>query len=548
MSERENKRKTADFTLPLTLHDEIMDDFYALFNEGIGEFSYDYIREVFLSKFSSPSKDGARLRREKAIKKWLDTELTNEVTNERLRDTSDDAVRLIFGDISVERFFMKLTEIVHRIVGDAPSLDLSLGGFSGGATTSKKRVDGHPAIKFRDQAHATPKAWEVFFRLIDEGCPWALHMASEWEYVPILGNVLFTVPKTSDIDRVACKEPDLNVFLQKALGDQLRKRLRHVGINLNDQSINGRLALLGSVERKLATLDLSSASDSITYRLVTRVMPDGWVSALSDVRSEWTEIDGKWHLNQMFSSMGNGFTFELESLLFYGICRTTQYFTGVKGTVSVYGDDLIVPCEIVEPLIEALQYCGFKVNPDKSFWSPDDPFRESCGQHWHNGVDVTPMFVRAPIARLTDLILFLNQVALWGARNGGVVDPRVEMFHRKWRTHVPKDYWGGQDPNGFLALVTGDLPRFILRPVVKDRSHSHVGGYLAWLHKTAGRMHQPGVFYPSDSGLRHNSKRFEMLEASVLSEAALTTSFYRRRRSYEEVNTMKPYFAGLSDA
>ena len=150
MSERENKRKNADFTLPLALHDELMDDFYALFNEGIGEFTYDYIREVILSKFSSPSKDGARLRREKAIKKWLETELTNEVTNERLRDTTEDAERLIFEGVSVERFFMKLTEIVNRIVGPAPLMDLSLGGFSGGATTSKKRVDGHPAIKFRD--------------------------------------------------------------------------------------------------------------------------------------------------------------------------------------------------------------------------------------------------------------------------------------------------------------------------------------------------------------------------------------------------------------
>lgn len=528
MTRQGRKPKTANSPLPLTTTQDLIQDLYALTYEGIGEFDFGYLGEVFLSKFAAPSKENATARRAKAIEKWLATEVVNETTNLRLRNPALDD-NIIFGEITVGRFFTKLQEVVLRIIGGHPSLDLSNGGFSGGATTSKSRRDGHPAIKFRDQAHATPRAWELFFTLIDEGSPWANHIASNWEYVVVRGNALFTVPKTSDIDRVACKEPDINVFIQKGFGDQLRRKLRSVGINLNDQSVNANLAREGSISRDIATLDLSSASDSVTCALVERVMPSGWLLHLSAVRSQMTEIDGEWHLNQMFSSMGNGFTFELESLLFYAICRCVQYFTGVKGVVSVYGDDLIVPHGIVENLVEALQYCGFRTNPDKSFWDSSEPFRESCGSHWYAGSDVTPFYIRGPVQTLSDLILLLNQLALWGSRNGGIVDPRVEALHIKWRKLIPEELWGGQNPMSRYSLVTGHRPRKRLRPVINEVSHSHVGGLLAWLHSTSTRVGPPKPRSP-------------------ISEATDTAGFHRLSRNVESVDTTKPYFAGLSDA
>lgn len=524
MKNRDKRPKTANHRLDSTVSALFIQDLWDLCHSGIGEYDFEYLGKVFLSKYLEPSKEGAEARRSKAIAKWLEVETNNAVTNNRLRSAENDS-NIIFGEVTVGTFFKKVAEIVLRVAGPAPSYNLADGGFSGGATTSKPRKEGHPALKFKNQAHATPQAWELFFALIDEGSPWANHIAAEWQQVVVRGNVMFTVPKTSDIDRVACKEPDLNVFFQKGFGDQLRRKLKQVGIDLNDQRINADLAREGSISRELATLDLSSASDSVTCALVERVMPKTWVFGLAAVRSPVTDIDGEIHKNEMFSSMGNGFTFELESLLFYAICRAVQYFTGVKGIVSVYGDDLVVPTAVVEPLIEALAYCGFKTNPDKSFWDRDEPFRESCGSHWIDGRDVRPFYLREPLRTLSDLIHILNALALWGARVGGVVDPRVESLHSKWRRLVPEDLWGGQDPMSRYSLVTGHRPRRKLQPVVQDESQHHVGGYLAWLQRKAR----------------------DRVEPVTVSEAVVTTALFRTRANREEVNDQKPYFAGLSD-
>ena len=149
------------------------------------------------------------------------------------------------------------------------------------------------------------------------------------------GNVMFTVPKNSEIDRCACKEPDLNMFLQKGFGNQIRYLLKKkAGVDLNNQLINRELARVGSVDGSLMTVDLSSASDSVTSALVGRLLPPDWFWYLDLVRSPVTMIDGEVHLNEMFSSMGNGFTFELESLLFYAITRATAYFGGWNGHIS----------------------------------------------------------------------------------------------------------------------------------------------------------------------------------------------------------------------
>ena len=199
----------------------------------------------------------------------------------------------------------------------------------------------------------------------------------------VKGNVLFTVPKKTDIDRCACKEPDINMFLQKGVGNHIRSRLRKHAINLNDQSRNRRLAQEGSVALgQLATIDLSSASDSISIEVVRLLLPNEWFEYLNDIRSHFTEIDGENHRLEMFSSMGNGFTFELESLIFFVLCRAVQYFTGTPGVLSVYGDDIVLPSEIFYDAEFVLRKFGFSVNSDKSFHT--GPFRESCGGHCHD--------------------------------------------------------------------------------------------------------------------------------------------------------------------
>jgi hypothetical protein len=76
-------------------------------------------------------------------------------------------------------------------------------------------------------------------------------------------SVYFTVPKNSTIDRSACKEPEVNMILQRALSKHIRESLKRVGIDLRDQGVNQRLAR-DALKLGLATVDLSAASDSIT--------------------------------------------------------------------------------------------------------------------------------------------------------------------------------------------------------------------------------------------------------------------------------------------
>jgi hypothetical protein len=66
---------------------------------------------------------------------------------------------------------------------------------------------------------------------------------------------------------------------------------------------------------------------------------------------------------EKYSSMGNGFTFELESLIFWGLARAV---VGNNGTVGVYGDDVVIPSKLAPEFIELCQFCGFRVNAKKT--------------------------------------------------------------------------------------------------------------------------------------------------------------------------------------
>lgn len=478
VSRKKYQLRTADFPLSRSLTDEFVADLKAVIELDPSP-EATYLGEQFLTKFVELDKQSASLRRSRAIEKWLKTEATNSITNSRLRAfAGSDSVDVLPG-ISARRFLDRLRVIVAQIVPFTPSLDVANGGFSGGASTSARRAESHPALKFLDKADVTRPALPVFREVI-RGTRWADHFGdSGLEPRFVSGNVLFTVPKNANIDRVACKEPDLNMFLQKSLGNQIRSCLRRAGIDLNDQSRNRELARIGSVTGSLLTLDLSSASDSVTIELVKAVMPSDWFYYLDLFRSPLTEIDGVQHVNEMFSSMGNGFTFELESLLFYAITRTVAYFAGVRGVISVYGDDIIAPTEIGQDLISALSFYGFSTNVDKSFM--DGPFRESCGAHWHGGLDVSPFYLRQPFRSVSDLILTLNQLTGWSSRVLGVVDPRYEEIIIKYAQYVPSDLWGGDDLTSRQSLVTGHTARKELVEVVEEIPHDHVGGLLFWM-------------------------------------------------------------------
>jgi hypothetical protein len=462
----------------------------------------DYLKEQVFSKFVSNDTAPAEVRRQRAINKWLSTERDNEATNDRLIFTPEEyniLPRVPFGV-----FVSFCRDLVIEIIGETAPVNALIGAFSGGASTSRSRTESHPAQKYLGKAHVTQRCLDVFLDIVDEMPGW-LKAQNDLSIEVVPGNVLFTVPKKTDIDRCACKEPDLNMFLQKGVGNHFRDCLRRIGINLNDQSINSSLARKGSVDGSLATLDLSSASDSVSSGLVALLLPECWHTLLDSLRSPVTIIDGEMHQNQMFSSMGNGFTFELESLLFYVLTRATCFFTGTSGKVSVYGDDIICPTAAAEPLIWVLSYFGFSTNEEKSFIS--GPFRESCGGHFHDGYDVTPFYVKAPLRFLTDVIDVANKLRQWGhIPQLSILDPEVEIIWLWLKSYVPSHLWGGEDLSFKYQLVSNDVPAQRLQPETK-RMGTGTGGYLHWLNATWDRTTPSDGVQTSSRLVNRNSYR-----------------------------------------
>lgn len=468
----------ACIALPTNSHKEIIDDLTSCLSASAGH-DVDYLTQHIFSKYVSEDTDPPSLRRSRAIDKWLATDLVNGDTNHRLlfTDPGFPVAGIPYGKL-MERIRM----IIRSTLGSVPPMDVLYGTFSGGASSSRSRSESLPQQKFVGQVHVTSDCSKRFLTEAPNYCHWQPYR----DFKVVSGAVMFTVPKSTVIDRVACKEPDLNMWCQKGIGGFIRRRLRRNGINLNDQSINGNLAREASVSRELATIDLSSASDSISTRLVFEVLPVDWFLLLDDCRSKFISIDGDLYEPNMFSTMGNGFTFELESLIFWAITRAVCYFCGVRGKVSVYGDDIIAPTDVVPQLVEVLAYLGFRTNPDKTFASRDCPIRESCGTHWYNGIDIKPFYLRSPVLTLIDLIKLLNQVYRWSTRLG-TFDPTFLSFWRKWRTLVPERLWGGQDLDSTFSLVTGHAPRDRLVERVKtSRFRDDLGPYLFWLRSGDG--------------------------------------------------------------
>jgi len=460
-------------------------------------FKTTYLKEVFLSKYVSDETDSASLRRERAIAKWLVIEGRNAETNVRLDHLPSEFQ--ILPRIRFDLFVSWIQAFISTTIGTVPPVECLIGTFSGGASTSRSRTNSHPAMKFVGEAHVTPDAlpwWELLVSPVGDTYGPIMPELPMWPSTAmsvtlVPGNVLFTVPKDTNIDRCACKEPDLNMFMQKGVGDFLRRCLRLKGINLNDQSVNQQLARIGSIDGSLATLDLSSASDSLASGLVELLLPDLWFSLLNALRSKVTTIDGHEHGNEMFSSMGNGFTFELESLIFFSISRAVRHFGRHSGIISIYGDDIICPTSMALDLQFVLGVFGFLVNSEKSHTSGS--FRESCGGHYDNGLDVTPFYIRAPIVYLTDLIHVANQLREWASFGPGVciLNPLVEPIWLWLRDLVPEYLWGGRDTSFKYSLVTPDFPRKRLQATKLSLS-TGIGGYYFW-HSVTWRRVSPGL-------------------------------------------------------
>lgn len=344
------------------------------------------------------------------------------------------------------------------------------------------------------------------------------------------------VPKTLKSPRIIAIEPCCMQYAQQGIRDLLYSKieghwLTKDHVNFRDQSINQRLALDASSTGRLATIDLSDASDRVPWELALEmfsVHPD-LQAAVDACRSYSASLpDGRLVSPlRKFASMGSALCFPVEAMYFYTVCIvallrarnlpvTLRNVFKASRKVHVYGDDIIVPSTYASIVIDYLQQYNCKVNANKTFVSGS--FRESCGVDAYDGQPVTPVYVRhmPPDHKRQDA-----EIISWVATSN--------LFYKKgyWRTT--------RAMRNLIDKLVGNLPYVSERsPALGYISYLGYRSVERWnskLHRFEVKSLVPSPVYRTDKleGYSALSKSFKALESSVKDSLGLVGSANQNR-------------------
>lgn len=211
----------------------------------------------------------------------------------------------------------------------------------------------------------------------------------------------------------------------------------------------------------------------------------------------------------MFSSMGNGATFSLETLLFWALGKSVG-----SREIQVYGDDVVIESHLVEDYKRLTAFVGFRFNDSKTFTS--GPFRESCGGNYFRGVDITPVYIRKRLSKpLTCHVinLFAQRMEFLPARL------RSYFFNFVSRARLPTapptlpswaGVWASEDVLLRKGLVrrtlTGEYTTAALTGHVVQRQVRDIRTYILWLIDRATSMEPPIFEDPLLESLQKGSR------------------------------------------
>ena len=224
---------------------------------------------------------------------------------------------------------------------------------------------------------------------------------------------LIAVPKTYSGPRLICSEPTSGQWCQQSVRDYLMTRVQRTAlsgsIDFRSQIKNQTLARVASLTGSHSTIDLSSASDRISPWLIERLFrkrPE-LLECFYSCRTRWVtqDIDRKsprFSILRKFSTQGSALTFPVQTYLFTTLCLATVIYCRswkpsiasirrASREVQVFGDDIIVPIDCHDVVVDTLHHFRLKVNPAKTFNS--GKFRESCGYDAYDGNNVTKVSV-----------------------------------------------------------------------------------------------------------------------------------------------------------
>jgi hypothetical protein len=358
---------------------------------------------------------------------------------------------------------------------------------------------------------------EYLYPYSDWFCPYGNRDAAEhWENLEhknVIQAKLIAVPKDSRGPRLICVHPAEAIWIQQGLRRELERAItlrRYASgpwpsgrIQFDNQESNGSIALSSSGSRRYATIDMKEASDRISEPLVQILFGDKYKWFGSCRAQEYiipkagglTNIRGQVNC---YAPMGNATTFPVQSLVFWSICVAALQYHGFHqpGAVFVFGDDIIIPTECAEYVINVLESFGLLVNRTKSFWRGG--FRESCGVDAFNGVNVTPVRWKTTMdaehlsgmQSLSDLAMRLR---LAGYEGSAVT--AYAALHKRMRSQYGKQLFltNNRHHGGIAEFTTSDASvwrdaywhrsyQCFVSPVLRVKPTESILGGSGWNH------------------------------------------------------------------
>lgn len=387
-----------------------------------------------------------------ALEKFLMVDSDCKKWSLQFLDYGDD---LLFGEFKqlLNKFwFPKLQPIV-----DHDYDCLAKGSIGPGSAVGASGGDFYTKFFASKLTCTSPHLYSMYRRYIRGFPEWAngetIRQLNMGEAVVVEGNRLDFVSKNDDISRTICVEPTLNMFYQLGFAAILNRRLMgFAGIDLKTQQFKNReLARIGSWDGSFSTIDLSSASDSISVRMLEASLPRGFLTLLKRYRCTHSRLpDGTLHELGMISTMGNGYTFALQTILFTCVVLAAFRLSGMAprfprgleyGNFGVNGDDIVVPTAITPKVLQLLRLLGFVTNKAKTF--VEGPFRESCGGDFFNGRNLRGVYIKT-LNCPQDIYSAINQLNLFSTRTGLRLTRTVQFLANNVR-FLPVPCWESDD-------------------------------------------------------------------------------------------------------
>jgi len=530
----------------------------------------------FLKKFPFSKSELNNDPKAAALEKWHAAENQCKKTNLRLRNTLTS---------ELPSWVTKAQSLISDCLSDlTPEIIMKIitsGTHGPGATRTSNRNRTTPYYKYADFPYSVTKSASSYALAAMSSCPrWMniLENSGRREEIPLCGTPLYQkeiqifwscvdlvendkitfVPKDARTERPIAISSSLNMFLQLGVSKYLTKKLKRVGVDLTDQTRNRELAYQGARycnvggeenSSQFSTIDLASASDTISLEIVKLLLPAEWYAFLADLRHEAGDLGEESLIYEKFSAMGNGYTFALESLIFWAVAKAAVQSTGHSCThrdISVFGDDIIVRYNVCQQVIDALNWSGFLVNSEKSFLK--GPFKESCGADFFLGTNVRPFYLKRRIETYEDIYFVGNSISrlsyVHTARRG-LCNAFASVTRHIPNSDIKYSPLGDTSDSG-LCVPLFKLNQLGIRPwltkseirnLIKHKllrpEDANVQSFYTWT-ETVSAKHYSGAVYirlmlSLDQGSHLNS--FYMKKGDLIHKEASSAGMITRRKS-----------------